>query len=193
MRLNYPGGLVMSRLGELVAYTLNRLFPPLAMHRKLQIAKSRIEANQQWAYEEATRICPYFYPYWELRGKRVLDVGTGLGGKLPFYTEEGAAFLVGVDLDKTSVHIAREYLNRLGLSGAKNIVTVTVADAVALPFRSNSFDVVISINTFEHILEVEKALWECYRILRPGGLVFLHFPPYYSPWGPHLESWIHFP
>jgi SAM-dependent methyltransferase len=70
---------------------------------------------------------------------------------------------------------------------------VVASDAADLPFRDGSFDTVVSINTFEHISRVEEALRECHRVLRPSGLAFLHLPPYYSPWGPHLENWIHFP
>ena len=35
--------------------------------------------------------------------------------------------------------------------------------------------------------------WLPARVLRRRGLAFLHFPPYFSPWGPHVEGWIHFP
>lgn len=184
----------MTKLGEWLAWTLNRLFHPLPMHQGLQAAKSSVESNQRWAYQEAERICPQFRPYWNLDGNRVLDVGSGLGGKLPFFIRAGAQSLVGVDLNAQSVRIARRYIDSLGLAhGADGDVTLAVSDAASLPFRDASFDVVVSINVFEHIERIEEAVRECHRVLRRGGLAFLHLPPYYSPWGPHLESWIHFP
>lgn len=184
----------MSRLEEWIAWMLNQIFPRLPMHQKLQTAKSNIEANQRWAYQEAERVCPNFGPHWDLDGKRTLNVGAGLGGKLPFYVEAGAHPLVGIDLDVRSTRIAQRYITSLGLThGAKDTVVLVVSDAASLPFCDDSFDAVVSINVFEHIERVEEALRECHRILRPGGLAFLHLPPYYSPWGPHLESWIHFP
>lgn len=180
----------MSRIGECLAWALNRLFPTLKMHRELQRAKISVAANQKWAYDEALRIYPYFDAYWDLKGKMVLDLGTGLGGKLPFYVESGARTVFGVDIDAQAANIAQKYVYSLGLS--RNVL-LTVADAAALPFCNNAFDVIISINTFEHIAMVEQALCECHRVLKPGGIALLFLPPYYSPWGPHLELWIHFP
>lgn len=180
----------MSRIGEILAWTLNRLFPALKMHRELLLAKSSVAANQKWAYDEALRIYPYFGAYWDLAGKLVLDLGTGLGGKLPFYIESGARTVCGVDIEMQAVDIAQRYVDSLGLSRS---VLLVAADAATLPFRSNIFDVIISINTFEHITRVEQALHECHRVLKPGGIALLFLPPYYSPWGPHLELWIHFP
>jgi len=177
-------------IGEWLAWTLNRLFPPLRMHRDLRSAKTSIEANHRWAYREAQRIYPHFGSYWRLKGKLVLDIGTGLGGKLPFYVESGARTVIGIDINEQSVGIAKEHIRSLRLSQA---VFLSVADAANLPFRDNTFDAIVSINTFEHIERVKEALLECHRVLKPNGIAFLFLPPYYSPWGPHLELWIHFP
>lgn len=40
-----------------------------------------------------------------------------------------------------------------------------------LPFHDNSFDVVVSSNTFEHIYEVRNLVKECYRITKRGGMI----------------------
>src|SRR5690606_25257494 len=51
------------------------------------------------------------------------------------------------------------------------------ADAQALPFESNSFDFVYSINAIHHILEAgsqDRALAEIVRVLKPGGIFMLH-------------------
>lgn len=183
----------MSRFGVWLAWRLNRLFPPLGIHRELQVAKSGIEANQRWAYDEAGRVCRQFEPYWNLQGKRVLDLGHGLGGKLPFYLEAGARSLVGVDVSVSSTRIAAQHVRSLGLDRGEARAALSVADGARMPFGDSSFDVIVSINVFEHIERVEGAVQECHRVLKPGGLAFLHLPPYCSAWGPHLENWIHFP
>jgi SAM-dependent methyltransferase len=180
----------MMSIGEWLALALNRLFPPLQMHLELRFAKTDIEANHRWAYEEAQRICPYFGPYWEIKKKLVLDIGTGLGGKLPFYIESGARTVIGIDINEQCVKLAKEFIQSMDLS---KVVFLLVADAAALPFSDNIFDAIVSINTFEHIERVEEALHESYRVLKPDGISFVFLPPYYSPWGPHLELWIHFP
>ncbi len=180
----------MSKLGEYLAWQLNQIFPTLAVHRGLEGAKRSVAANQQWAYEEARRVIPAFEPYWDLRGKHILDIGTGLGGKLPFYIEAGAKAVTGVDINPQSLRAAHNHITAHGLSSAIRLVR---CDAAQLPFPDNCFDVIVSINVFEHIERVDRAVQEAYRVLEPGGMAFLHLPPYFSAWGPHLESWIHFP
>ena len=61
--------------------------------------------------------------------------------------------------------------------------------ATALKFEGNSFDRAFSVNCFEHIDDMEKALSEIHRVLRPGGLLFTIFGPIWSaPVGHH--TWI---
>lgn len=180
----------MSKLGELLAWKLNQVFPTLAIHRELQTAKQDISANQRWAYREAARIVPAFEPYWKLAGLNILDIGTGLGGKLPFYIDCGAVSVTGIDLNPQSLRIASMHIHELGLADK---VSLLRCDAAKLPFPDDHFEAIVSINVFEHIARLEEAVRETYRVLKPGGLVFLHLPPYYSPWGPHLENWIHYP
>ena len=180
----------MSKLGEMLAWKLNQVFPTLAIHRELQTAKQDISANQRWAYSEAARIVPAFEPYWKLAGLNMLDIGTGLGGKLPFYIDSGAGSVTGIDLNPQSLRIASQHIHELGLADR---VRLLLSDAARLPFPDDHFEAIVSINVFEHIARLEEAVRETYRVLKPGGLVLLHLPPYYSPWGPHLENWIHFP
>jgi len=180
----------MSKLGEFIAWQLNRAFPPLTMHRRLEGAKIDVFANQKWAYEETRRIVHSFDPYWDLRGKHVLDIGTGLGGELPFYIEAGARAVTGFDIDTICLRGTQSHMVAQGLSSTVRLVR---CDAAQLPYPDNTFDAIVSINVFEHIAQVECAIQEAYRVLLPGGLAFLHLPPYFSAWGPHLENWIHFP
>jgi SAM-dependent methyltransferase len=67
------------------------------------------------------------------------------------------------------------------------------ADAACLPFDDGVFDIVISNETFEHIQRPLPALREVARVTRPRGWVFISFPPYYAPWGAHLNNWIRLP
>ena len=63
-----------------------------------------------------------------------------------------------------------------------------------LPYESDSFDLVFSINSFEHFYSPETALDEMLRVLRPDGFLFLAFSPlYYSPWGVHASRRLRFP
>jgi SAM-dependent methyltransferase/MoaA/NifB/PqqE/SkfB family radical SAM enzyme len=53
-------------------------------------------------------------------------------------------------------------------------------DARSMPFGDRSFDAILSIATFEHIIGLEVALDEMYRVLRPGGVVYSAFGPIWS-------------
>ncbi|MGF1572806.1 MAG: class I SAM-dependent methyltransferase [Sumerlaeia bacterium] len=60
--------------------------------------------------------------------------------------------------------------------------------------ESDSVDVVISFNTFEHVQDPEMVLNELLRILKPKGLFYTHFGPlYHSPWGLHCYRTLHMP
>ena len=56
-------------------------------------------------------------------------------------------------------------------------------------FPDNYFDYIYSLATFEHIFDLDKAMKEMHRILKPGGLLYAKFGPIWSScWGHHL--WI---
>jgi SAM-dependent methyltransferase len=63
-----------------------------------------------------------------------------------------------------------------------------------LPFQSESFDLVCSFNTFEHLSYPRETFLEITRTCKPGGYIYLHFGPLYaSPWGLHAHRTLHVP
>lgn len=63
-----------------------------------------------------------------------------------------------------------------------------------LSIESNSFDLVISYNSFEHFSDPQAAFNEISRVTKPGGIIKLEFGPLYSsPWGLHAFSTIFIP
>jgi SAM-dependent methyltransferase len=97
-------------------------------------------------------------------GRRVLEVGGALPRENALAT--GAAAWIG------------------GYPGAKPVsdgaYEVRAFDARALPFEDESFDVVFSSCAFEHINELDVALAEMQRVLRPGGALVTLFAPIWS-------------
>jgi ubiquinone/menaquinone biosynthesis C-methylase UbiE len=96
-------------------------------------------------------------------GLDVLDVGCGQGIDLVRYARAGAN-VTGVDLTPRHVELARTHLEVSGLSG-----TVAQGDAERLPFADDSFDRVSSNGVLHHTPDIEAALREIRRVLRPGG------------------------
>lgn len=160
------------------------------MHRELDRAKRNVRDYQAWEYEEAERISEDFEPCWDMRGKHVLEIGCGLGGMLPFFFDQGAASVTTIDIQLRAVRTSHTLASTTGLSG---VIRLAAADGARLPFQDDQFDTIISINVLEHVDDPLTTLAECQRVSRPGGLIFLYFPPFYSPWGPHLEGWINYP
>jgi ubiquinone/menaquinone biosynthesis C-methylase UbiE len=115
-----------------------------------------------------------------LRGLRLLDIGASPHGyALEHALRLGAADYVGVGLDVAEpieVHAAK---------GAGRLLRM---DATHLDFEDESFDLVISLSTFEHIGDVAAALQEIRRILKIGGHALISFEPVWTcSYGHHLH------
>ncbi len=181
------------KLEEKLVFFLNKLFQrPYGPFGELTAAKTGAGAYFQWEFDQAERSYAAFQPHIDLKGKDVLDVGCGLGGKELFYLLKGARSVTGLDISQTNVQIAQScFAEREPDSGQRP--GLVVADAAAMPFADGSFDLAISTYTFEHLADPAGVLGEIHRVVKPGCEVFISFPPYFSPWGAHLTDWIHFP
>jgi ubiquinone/menaquinone biosynthesis C-methylase UbiE len=96
-------------------------------------------------------------------GLSLLEIGVGVGTDHVQFARSGAD-LSGVDLTERSVELVRQ---RLALEGLWS--RLQVADAEALPFASDSFDVVYSWGVLHHTPDTARAMSEAVRVLRPGG------------------------
>ena len=151
----------------------------------------------EWQYEKGGDTIAFFLPFVGIdemfKGKTVLDVGCGAAGKTLFYASRGVEKIYGIEILERYRDEANNLAHRLELS---HLFEFVCADATELPFEDNSIDTVIMNDAFEHIPDPEKALKEAFRVLKPGGRVYINFPPYYHPFGAHLSDaiglpWIH--
>jgi ubiquinone/menaquinone biosynthesis C-methylase UbiE len=101
------------------------------------------------------------------RGKRLLEIGCGLGTDLLQFARAGA-IATGVDLTAASIELVRK---RFALEGIP--VDAQVADAEHLPFGNNTFDVVYSFGVLHHTPNTQKSIDEVYRVLKPGGRILI--------------------
>jgi SAM-dependent methyltransferase len=67
-----------------------------------------------------------------------------------------------------------------------------LADGYWLPVRDGGADICFSSNVLEHVSDPMGLIGEMVRVTRPGGLIYLSFCNWYSPWGGHEMSPWHF-
>lgn len=101
----------------------------------------------------------------------VLDLGCGNGLSTNYIKGK---FVVGLDLSQVQMVRAKKRFRK---------INYVVGNASKLPFKSNTFDLVVAINLLHHITDSEKVLNEVYRVLKPGGKLLTVDPNLYNPIG----------
>lgn len=97
-------------------------------------------------------------------GKRMLEIGVGLGADHQRFAENGAE-LSGIDLTPHAIELTQKRLTRFGLKSR-----LSVGDAESLPFADESFDVVYSWGVLHHSPNTSQAIHDVYRVLARGGV-----------------------
>lgn len=116
-----------------------------------------------------------------LRDQDVLEVGGAVPPDL--IDDRGIRTWTAVDI---SPNRFKEALGEAELPGWYRPMLM---DAAAMEFAANSFDVIYSTDCFEHVANFSSTIRECFRVLRPGGLLFTKFAPIWSgPKGHH--AWV---
>jgi SAM-dependent methyltransferase len=137
----------------------------------------------------------FIIPYLEsqgvaVNGARVIEIGSAEGGNLNAMAEHGAVELVGTDINEPRLVGARTIARILG----QDILYSThdVINHPPAPGWERHFDLALLRDVIEHLDETETALANIRKVLKPGGHLYVTFPPYYSPFGGHqqtLASW----
>lgn len=172
--------------------SLNRLFP-LPVH-PFNLQNDGVKTYAQWQFEKAENTIKFYLEKVStqdmFKDKVVLDVGCGAGGKTLYYAAQGVRKVYGLDV----VEHYREESNSLAREkGLSHLFEFVLGDAAALDFEEGYFDTIIMNDAMEHVDDPAAVLRECYRVLKPGGKLYVNFPPYYHPHGAHLSDAIGFP
>ena len=123
------------------------------------------EPVMYWYYQEC--IQRYLFASRFVRGQHVLDIGCGNGYGTGYIPSGGARAVVGLDLDRHAI----EYAHSRGTQAR-----YVWSDAMRLPFRRESFDVVICFEVIEHVTDGWTLLRECTRVLRNEGILICSTP-----------------
>lgn len=108
-----------------------------------------------------------------LEGRRILDVGCGIGMYVNRFREFSDE-VYGVDIDEEKVILA-----------SQSLPNILQAPAESLPFPDNMFDVVVLHEVIEHVTSDRTTIREAVRCVRPGGAVVIFAPNRLYPFETH--------
>ena len=128
---------------------------------------------------------PHIHPFarfHEGHGRDVLEIGVGLGADHVEWARSEPRRLCGVDITDRAIEFTKRRLEIFGLASE-----LQTADAEALPFPNESFDLVYSYGVLHHTPDTARAINEVWRVLRPGGTARVMI--YHSPSMVGLMLW----
>src|ERR1044072_9377919 len=120
------------------------------------------ERIEQHRYEKEWHI-PGAANFAATRGLKVLEIGCGIGTDGAQFARAGADY-TGIDLTEAVIDLARSRFAASGLRGK-----FQVSDAEKLDFAADTFDLVYSHGVLHHTPDIEAAISEIHRVLKPGG------------------------
>lgn len=100
------------------------------------------------------------------KDEHVLDVGCGSGAAATQIADEYGVRVTGISISPVGLDVARKRADEKGLSDR---VQFDVGDYHALELPENEFDAAIALEALMHATDLNKALLEIRRVLRPGG------------------------
>ncbi len=116
---------------------------------------------------ERYKLEPYIFEFAKFNstnGKRVLEIGVGLGADHQRFAEAGA-ILFGIDLTERAILHTRRRLQHLNLNS-----NLTIGDAEELNYPADFFEVIYSWGVLHHSPDTGKAVSEAFRVLKKGGV-----------------------
>ena len=111
----------------------------------------------------------------EIAGKRLLDLGCGAGENSVYFAKKGAR-CVACDYSPGMVEVALELAAANGVE-----IEGCTANAIALDFPDNTFDIVYASNLLHHLPDPQACIREMHRVLKPGGKACFWDPLKHNP------------
>ncbi len=134
----------------------------------LEIARSPV-GSAAFFQELATyrynklRYLPQQVDFTEFHGKKLLEIGCGVGIDMMRFAQAGA-ICTGIDLADTSIALAQQYAAHAGVTA-----DFLLMDGEAMLFEDETFDVVYAHGVLQYAADPDAIIRESYRVLKPGG------------------------
>lgn len=135
--------------------------------------------------------CNYVIPYLEqqgvkIKGADIIEIGCAEGGNLCAMYEYGAAKLVGTDIALDRLDFARELSDECGATSIEYNTHDVITQEPPKEWLAR-FEVALLRDVIEHLDDATAALKNIKKMLKPNGVLYVTFPPYYSPFGGHQQ------
>jgi 2-polyprenyl-3-methyl-5-hydroxy-6-metoxy-1,4-benzoquinol methylase len=119
-------------------------------------------------------------------GMEVLEIGCGEGGVLKAFLEVGCICL-GIDLSQDKIAHGKKLLSAPISEGKMAFMANDIYEVETEKLLNGRFDLILLKDTIEHIFDQEKIIRQMKAFLRPGGMIFYGYPPWYMPFGGHQQ------
>ena len=132
-----------------------------------QISRSifRFNAFVVARYQQVVALIP------KKKTQKILDIGCGDGVLTYLIYQQSKATITGLDYDKSSLEAAKKIFK------VKKAKTKFISgSAYKLPFKANSFDIVVSTEVIEHLSKTDQYLSEINRVVKSQGKVIITTP-----------------
>jgi SAM-dependent methyltransferase len=148
----------------------------------------RFESKENYLADRISNVDRYerlFSRFATFHNKTVLELGCSSGYLLNSFLERQRFSGIGADISPACIATATtDFGDKLRF---------VQSTAQSIPVADESVDIVYCIDTVEHLSQPHDILMDVYRLMKPGGIFFVHFGPWYNPSGSHLEDIIPFP
>lgn len=132
-------------------------------------------------------VIPFIEEKYPLKqGMRILEIGCGEGGVLKAFINKGCEG-VGVELDAPRIEDAKKFMPEDTASARIRFVVKDIYKVDVENDFNGLFDIILLKDVIEHIHDQTKLIGWMKNFLKPGGIVFFGFPPWYMPFGGHQQ------
>lgn len=125
--------------------------------------------DPEWQFWGIQHIQRYIFASYRCRDKRVLDVACGCGYGSHILRNYGAEEVVGLDISSSAIEYAIDTYNIQGV----NFIT---GDCLNPPENIGCFDVIVTLETIEHLKDPKAFIKSIKRFLNPKGILIISAP-----------------
>lgn len=136
-----------------------------------------------WQFASSPRLFSK-YPALDVRGKRVLEVGCGTGGRTAYLASLGAERAVGIDINAGEIEAAKTEVPKLFPEVASQVEYIASTEHGRLDI--GEFDVVVLVDCLEHVVSPPDMLRLAHGYTRPGGRCYISLYGWYHANGSHF-------